>query len=148
MRIVNEVPGLNPASKNTMKNPLLSEQIFKLIKLLINFPFKFIWNSLKPAIDRQKHLKLQTNWDLKSNLIFIKYFAESMKFIYLFDRQGYFRSYCVRCSVTGVNCIDITCGLLKRINEIMETIFQQWHRTWSDPVAPKSFSCRPHRSGL
>jgi hypothetical protein len=43
--------------------------------------------------------------------------------------RRYFRTYCVRCSVTGVNWIDVTCGQLKQINERMETIFEQWHRT-------------------
>jgi hypothetical protein len=49
--------------------------------------------------------------------------------IYLFDRHRYFRTYCVRCPITGVNCIDITYGQLKRNNESMETIFEQWRRT-------------------
>jgi hypothetical protein len=50
------------------------------------------------------------------------------RLFYLFDRHRYFRTYCVRCSVRGVNCIDITCGQLKKINDSMETIFEQWRR--------------------
>jgi hypothetical protein len=48
----------------------------------------------------------------------------------IFDRHKYFIPYCIRCSVTGVNCKDIMCEQLKQINERMKTIFlEQWHRT-------------------
>jgi hypothetical protein len=50
-------------------------------------------------------------------------------FFLFFERHLGFGTYCVRCSVTGVNCIDITCGQLKPIKESMETIFKQWRRT-------------------
>jgi hypothetical protein len=60
------------------------------------------------------------------------FFVLSNIFIYLFIYlmgMDISEHIAFRCSVTGVNYIDITCGQLKRINERMETIFKQWHRT-------------------
>jgi hypothetical protein len=76
--------------------------------------FEFCQNSLKPQL-RSPQLLCMTP----------VYQSSELK-IFLFDGDGYFRTYCVRRSVTGVSSIVITCEQLKQVIESMETIFKQW----------------------